>query len=1102
MEATKQRPEIPEKSNVPAGTSIRQDHGFPELQLNLALLLRASLLRFGSAAPRAAQAQRFGTPPMSRHPFSRPRLHPSFGLALLAPGLALAQGQKLNGPLPTPGSGDVLSAQVSTDGARAVYRAVHFLPGGDSARTLYSAPLGGGSPVVLNTPDSALHDVLDFALASAGGLVVYRVERASPSAIELYSAPVDGSSASVKLNAPLGAGGEVSEFLVSPDGDRVVFLANQASGQPLQLFGAPTDGSAAAVELDGALTPAFALNPGVPRFLVAGNARVVFMVDALADERRELFSAPLDGSAPPIQLTGPIFSSAEQYMAQNPFEFRVSSDGARVVYRSDELVPPRDELLSVPTDASAAPVRLNTPSLAGQNFGGVFEITPDSATVVFSSGASLYRVPIDAVAAPTALDPTGSDVVISILISPNGSRVVFKRWGQDGTGRVYSVPLAGGTGVQISGSGGQPGIVMIGLGGARVLYGSSPPASGQTTLYSVPIAGGAAPVALNGSLLVNTYSYSGTGLQLAPDGIGVIFAAVTALGQPVELYGVPIFGGTAPVKLCAAQTTLSDVKDYAISPSSLEIVYLADQDTDEVVELYQRSVGSSTPAIKLNDAFQAGPIVGDVEWSAIAPGGGHVIYVANQDVSTQDELYSVSLATGGPPVKLNAPLPEGGNVVLNLMHETTPVITPDGSRVAFVASRSDGSGYALYSAPIDGGGPVVELAPGVGLSGASSLLLTAAGAEVVFQGYDTTTRLLRVRVDGSAPPTAIESLASSQSFIEYRLDPASSRVVYLATASGGYRLYSVPLDGSQSEVMLSPSFIVTASVLEGFQISPDSARVVFRSPSGTSALRELFSAPIDGSAPAVKLNGALVTNGGTQWSFAISPDSASVVYCTDQESSRTELYVVPIGGGTPLKLNHTVTGGAGIELEFGISPDGERVVYRRRPHLYSVPIDRSQEPIQLSQTVTHIGVRDFRFLPGGHSLVYRSDPVTDGEWNYYRVPVAGGAAPLLLNDPAFPAAESSAGPSFEITPDGEWLLYSTDRLTNGYNLRAAATMPGSAASFRVNASLPADASVFEYAASSEGSQVIYRADQDVYGVFELYRSFLPDTRAHPHKRFP
>ena len=54
----------------------------------------------------------------------------------------------------------MLSVQVSTDGARAVYRAVHFLPGGDSVRTLTSAPLGGGSPVVLNTP---LHDVLDFA---------------------------------------------------------------------------------------------------------------------------------------------------------------------------------------------------------------------------------------------------------------------------------------------------------------------------------------------------------------------------------------------------------------------------------------------------------------------------------------------------------------------------------------------------------------------------------------------------------------------------------------------------------------------------------------------------------------------------------------------------------------------------------------------------------------------------------------------------------------------------------------------------------------------------------------------------------------------------
>jgi len=68
--------------------------------------------------------------------------------------------------------------------------------------------------------------------------------------------------------------------------------------------------------------------------------------------------------------------------------------------------------------------------------------------------------------------------------------------------------------------------------------------------------------------------------------------------------------------------------------------------------------------------------------------------------------------------------------------------------------------------------------------------------------------------------------------------------------------------------------------------------------------------------------------GGRALRFEISSDSAVVVYSADQETDRvTELYSVPIGGGTPVKLNGPVLGSGVVGASFGVSPDSSRVVY-------------------------------------------------------------------------------------------------------------------------------------------------------------------------------
>ena len=73
----------------------------------------------------------------------------------------------------------------------------------------------------------------------------------------------------------------------------------------------------------------------------------------------------------------------------------------------------------------------------------------------------------------------------------------------------------------------------------------------------------------------------------------------------IELYSVPIGGGTV-TKLNPALVNNGDVfGEFQISENGSTVVYVADQQTDEVVELYSVPIGERAAA-KLNPALVAG----------------------------------------------------------------------------------------------------------------------------------------------------------------------------------------------------------------------------------------------------------------------------------------------------------------------------------------------------------------------------------------------------------------------------------------------------------------------------------------------------------------
>ena len=98
---------------------------------------------------------------------------------------------------------------------------------------------------------------------------------------------------------------------------------------------------------------------------------------------------------------------------------------------------------------------------------------------------------------------------------------------------------------------------------------------------------------------------------------------------------------------------------------------------------------------------------GDVStFFSISPDSSRVVYPADQATNDLIELFSVPLA--GPAaeiVRLNPTLVANGDVLAN------PVISPDSSRVAYIADQLSDERYFPYSVPIDGSSAAVTLYP-------------------------------------------------------------------------------------------------------------------------------------------------------------------------------------------------------------------------------------------------------------------------------------------------------------------------------------------------------------------------------------------------------
>lgn len=504
---------------------------------------------------------------------------------------------------------------------------------------------------------------------------------ALPAIFVQFQPLVSAHAAPVKVNGSVPASTFEPGFRLSPDGSHVLYYIDQETPSIVDLYIAPVAGGSP-VKLNGAT--------GGLRYLLDApftpdGSHVLYIADEGTPNEFNLYIVPGSGG-PALQLNGPI--------SIDPSVVELSHDGDRVLYAADQ------DLFVVETSGDdTVEFNLPIPQFGGSGFAGS-RFSPDDSKVLIVGSLDtadipeLYIVPAEG-GTPLKLNGLlAQDASIDgrdVQFTPTGSHVVFAAEPSTlGKFELFSVPAAGGTPVKLNGTMTPGGSIdtdfLISPDGNDVVYVADQDTDGETELYITSVAGGT-PLKLNGPLWPGG-DVDDDGLQFSPDGSHILFVPVVSGAGIQELFIVPRTGGT-PIKLngplAPGGDVIATVRGIQFTQDGSQVLYVADQDTDGVTELYVVSATGGVP-IKLNSALPSGgDIRSDIHQS---PDGKRLVYWGDQDTDQVNEIYIVPIA-GGTPVKLSGTLGEGEDTEF-------PIFTPDGSRVLYRVYDSSFNGD-IYS---------------------------------------------------------------------------------------------------------------------------------------------------------------------------------------------------------------------------------------------------------------------------------------------------------------------------------------------------------------------------------------------------------------------
>jgi dipeptidyl aminopeptidase/acylaminoacyl peptidase len=885
-------------------------------------------------------------------------------------------------------------------------------------------------------------------------------------------APPAAAQQTAKISAPLAPevrSGRVSEFLFTHDGTRVVYRDDRVQAFRFELFSRPLDGSAPSVRLNGPLHPqgSVGVSNYTGSFAVGAQDRVVYWADEVADDVSELYLVPADGSASRIRISAP---------GESVGFVRLDPAGTRAFYQDGSYEGPFGPLRVVPLDLSAPPLVLSSADVRR------FWLSPDGATLVFAATVpaashrqDLFVMPSDGSAPPLFLTrtqpfPIGIAWIDDLVFTADGLRVVYNEHDYDfDDNHLYTT-------FSLTLDGSAPLTQLVGSNQYQGVFRLVPDAVPERVVF---VALGRLDSKTTTGALATTLSPPGATIHAATPlvvGADVVFSA---LDGSASIFRVPADGSLPATALCAGGS------GFAMALASPTTVAFSDT-RPSGYRLHTVPLAGGT-ALPLHP--QPPPSQGTHRIFP-HPDGQRVLYVADMDVVSRYELYVVPLDASQPPLKLSPPLDAG--YVWNAQ------LTPDATQVVFLAGPANGGPNELYVAPVDGSAPAFHLnepvASGNILGDVTSFQLTPDATGLVYRAdLDADENFDLVSVDAHGVGRRLGDGAGSV-LTGYALTPDSTRAVFQTLVGSEHALRVAGLaDGAA---------LTLDEDVRGFPepFRFQAGRVVYRR-AVTSSTDELRSAALDGLSPPVVLHGPLA-------SFASVGEfragaAGVVVFVADLVTDgAAEVWAAPLAGGAPpVRLSPAlVTGGSVTSVELDAS--GTWAVFLADAHvnnrfeLYSAPVDGSRPARRLDGALLPLGdVTEFALTPDGERVVYRADQLADGRFDLFSVPLRGspprharpgGTAPtrtLLLS--ALPPGRA-VQPDWRLSPDGTQVVYRANATDVLVLELLRAPIDGSTPPVALSGALPTTADVAAFRIAPDQSRVAFVADSRLDLVMEPF----------------
>ena len=357
-----------------------------------------------------------------------------------------------------------------------------------------------------------------------------------------------------------------------------------------------------------------------------------------------------------------------------------------------------------------------------------------------------------------------------------------------------------------------------------------------------------------------------------------------------------------------------DVENFKWEPNSTLIAYIADQDTDEVFELYVSPSDSNTPNVKVSGALLDGngikelaPVPSGEYAFAWAPDSSRLAFLADQLIDAIDEfeLYT-NLPDGTNNLRISGPQGNSSQV-------DDFAWAPNSRQIAYRANQNLITAIDLFTALPNVSSSFQQISSGLEPGQeVTTFKWSPDSTRIAFISDRASTgffRLFTTSPNNSNNVLVSGSIVSTTDVTVFKWAPDSLRIAYVDMLLGGvFELFTTLRD-------VEPSSRITSSLVgddeKDFAWAPNSSRIAYIADPNIVDEFELFSSTRDGDATNI-VSGPLVTGGDVQ-EFKWAPDNSGIGYIADQDTDTVEeLFASQPNGGNNSLLSGTIVSGGDV----------------------------------------------------------------------------------------------------------------------------------------------------------------------------------------------